>query len=133
MSSTIFAVCGSSSLTQAPDLPCCWNLKIDRATGKLLCPEVMPVMRWPMRTLPGSSVPANLFERRLVVEQVHLRRAARLVQEDDALGLGREMRQARQSAGGRGLRRGEAVLREQRAERRDADAGAGARKEMTPS
>ena len=59
-SSTIFAVCGSSSLTQAPDCPCCWNLKMERATGKALCPEVMPVMRWPMRTLPGSSVPESL-------------------------------------------------------------------------
>ena len=59
MSSTIFAVCGSSSLTHVPDFPCCSNLKIDRATGKLIWPEVMPVMRWPMRTLSGSSVPAN--------------------------------------------------------------------------
>ncbi len=37
---------------------------------------------------------AILGQLRLVVEQVHLRRAARLVQEDHALGLGREMRKA---------------------------------------
>ncbi len=28
--------------------------------GNVLWPEVMPVMRWPMRTLPGSSVPDSL-------------------------------------------------------------------------
>ena len=61
MSSTILAMFGSSSLTQAPDLPCCSNLKIERATGKLDWPEVMPVMRWPMRMLPGSSVPTSLL------------------------------------------------------------------------
>ena len=33
-SSTTFAVCGSSSLTQAPDVPCRANLKIDPASGK---------------------------------------------------------------------------------------------------
>ena len=42
------AVCGSSSLSHAPLLPCCANLKIDFVTGNELCPDVMPVMRWPM-------------------------------------------------------------------------------------
>src|SRR5262249_14906434 len=66
----------------------------------------------------------EFVERRLIVQQVHLRRAARLMQEDHALGFRREVRQARES-------RSEAVLREQRAERRDADAVGGARKEGT--
>ena len=61
MSSTILAIFGSSSLTQAPDCPCCSNLKMERATGKLVCPDVIPVMRCPMRTLAGSSVPASLL------------------------------------------------------------------------
>ena len=60
MSSTILAVCGSSSLSQAPDSPQRLNLKMELATGKVDCPEVMPVMRWPMRTEPGSSVPRNV-------------------------------------------------------------------------
>ena len=33
MSSTIFAVCGSRSLTHVPDCPCCANPKTERATG----------------------------------------------------------------------------------------------------
>ncbi len=33
-SSAIFAVCGSSSLTHAPDCPCCANWKSDGAIGK---------------------------------------------------------------------------------------------------
>ena len=32
-SSTIFAVCGSNSLTHAPLLPCCWNLNAEPASG----------------------------------------------------------------------------------------------------
>ena len=99
MSSTIFAVCGSSSLTQAPDCPCWLNLKIDDATGSDVWPDVMPVMRWPMRTESGSSRALVLLQLGLVVEQVDLRRPAGLVQVDDALGLGREVRQPGQAAG----------------------------------
>jgi hypothetical protein len=33
MSSAIFAVCGSSSLTQVPAWPCCENAYFERATG----------------------------------------------------------------------------------------------------
>ena len=60
-SSAIFAVCGSSSLTQAPDLPCCANWNIDGASGKLVCVAVMPVSRWPLRTESGSSVAAQIL------------------------------------------------------------------------
>ena len=59
ISSTIFAWCGSSSLIHVPDFPAWLNLKIERATGKELWPEVMPVMRWPMRIEAGSSVPCS--------------------------------------------------------------------------
>ena len=58
----------------------------------------MPVSRWPLRIESGSSLPRSFGELRLVVEQVHLRRGAGLEQVDDALGLRREMRQARQAA-----------------------------------
>ena len=47
----------------------------------------------------GQLDPAPLADRRLVVEQVHLRRCAGLEQVDDPLGLGGEMRQTRQAAG----------------------------------
>ena len=33
------------------------NLKIEDATGNVFCPDVMPVMRWPMRTDAGRSTP----------------------------------------------------------------------------
>ena len=55
-------------------LPVLPNLKIDGATGKFFCPEVIVVIRWPIRTESGSSIPRRRVERRLVVEQVHLRR-----------------------------------------------------------
>ncbi len=93
MSSTMLAVCGKSSLSDAPLWPCRANLKIDGATGKLFWPEVIVVIRWPIRTESGSSIPRRLGDRRLVVEQIHLRRCARLEQVDDPLGLRREMRQ----------------------------------------
>ena len=52
-----FAVHGISSLTQAPDFPCCANLKIEGVTGNEACPEVIPVMRCPIRTEAGRSIP----------------------------------------------------------------------------
>src|SRR5208282_4200649 len=57
MSSTIFAVCGSSSLSVVPDFPAGLKLKMEGATGRVDWPEVMPVMRWPMRMDSGKSVP----------------------------------------------------------------------------
>ena len=60
-SSTTWAMCGSNSLTHAPDLPCCAKLKREEATGSVLCPDVMPVMRCPMRTESGRSVPWYFF------------------------------------------------------------------------
>ena len=92
------AVCGSSSLSQAPHWPCWANLNIDgdareASSGR----EVMPVSRWPMRTESGSSWPCMLAQLRLVVEQVDLRRAARQEQVDHPLGLGGEV-QRRQRA-----------------------------------
>ena len=56
MSSTIFAVCGSSSLTQVPACPCCENANIERARGSDDWPIVCAT-RWPLRTESGICVP----------------------------------------------------------------------------
>src|SRR4051812_46219362 len=61
ISSTIFAVCGSSSETHAPLLPYCWNLKTDGAMGNRVCPEVMVVRRCPLRMESGRSL-SNQFD-----------------------------------------------------------------------
>ena len=68
----------------------------------------------------------------LVIEQVHLRGSARLVQEDHTLGLGCEMRQIRETARLRtGVHSGgKAVRVQQRGQRRRAEADAVARKEV---
>ena len=109
-SSATLAVCGSSSLTQAPLLPCWANLYLLGATGNARCVAVMPVSRWPLRTESGSSLPRRSLELRLVVEQIELRRGAGLEQVDDALGgrLG-------------GLGPAGDVVAEQRSQRREAD------------
>jgi hypothetical protein len=44
-SSTIRAVWGNSSLTQAPELPCRAKRNIDGAMGKRSCVAVIPVSR----------------------------------------------------------------------------------------
>ena len=59
MSSEIEAMFGIRSLNHCPLLPCWANLNRDFTTGSELCPEVMPVMRWPMRMLAGSSFSWN--------------------------------------------------------------------------
>jgi hypothetical protein len=56
-SSATLAVCGNSSLSQVPERPWRSKRKIDGATGRRFWPEVMVVMRWPMRTDVGSSMP----------------------------------------------------------------------------
>ena len=85
-----FAVCGSSSLSHAPDWPCCANLKID-GRGR----EVRLVRRHAGEPLAhadrvGQLRAAHARQVRLVVEQVELRGRAVLEQVDDALGFGRE-------------------------------------------
>ena len=76
-------------------------------TGKLLCPEVMPVSRCPMRIEAGSSVPCKELQPRLVIEQFQMRRPAGLKQIDDAFGLWGEVWNACLARGGAG--RGAAV------------------------
>ena len=62
ISSAMVAVCGSSSLSQMPLLPCCANLKIDGATGNFACPAVMPVRRCPLRIGVGQILPRTSAE-----------------------------------------------------------------------
>ena len=56
MSSTIFAVYGSNSLTQVPACPCCENVNADFATGSVDCPIVCAT-RCPWRMESGICVP----------------------------------------------------------------------------
>ena len=94
MSSAMLAVWGKSSLSWAPLWPWRANLKMDGATGKLFWPEVIVVMRWPMRTESGSSIPRRAQNRWLVIEEVDLRRGAGLEEVDDPLDSRREMGKA---------------------------------------
>ena len=57
-SSATRAVCGSSSLSQAPDWPCCANSKTVGMMGSVFCEAVMVVSWSPSRTESGSSSPA---------------------------------------------------------------------------
>ena len=83
-----------------PHLPCWANLYFDGAIGNRAWPLVIVVSRWPMRTESGRSLSYHSLHLRLVVVQVHLRRAADHVQVDDVLGLGREVRARRKRAVG---------------------------------
>ena len=56
-SSAMRRVCGSSSLSHVPLLPCCANLKIDGATGNVVWPAGHVVSRWPLRIESGRSSP----------------------------------------------------------------------------
>ena len=60
-SSTMPAVCGSNSLTQAPCCPCCRNLNLDGAMGNRFCPDVIVVIRWPLRIESGRSLSNQSF------------------------------------------------------------------------
>ena len=95
MSSTIFAVCGSSSLTQVPACPCCENVNADFATGSVRLPHRLRDAL-PLANGVGNLRALKLRETWLVVERLELRRPAGLVQEDDALGLRREVGQRAQ-------------------------------------
>ena len=62
MSSTHFAVCGSSSVfIHKPALAGLLNLYFEGAIGKRFWPEVMVVSRCPMRTESGRSLSYHSF------------------------------------------------------------------------
>jgi hypothetical protein len=50
---------GTHSLSQTPHSPCCLNLNINEAQGKLFWLCVISVILWPCRTDSGSSVPCR--------------------------------------------------------------------------
>ena len=135
-SSTIAAVCGSSSLIHMPLWPYCLKANFDGIMGKVAWPEVMPVRRWPIADRVGQFFAGEVGELGLVVEEVDLRRAAGLEQVDDPLGLGSEGGDVVPVIDG-GLRRGggiggggEELGVEQRRERDGAEAEAGALKKL---
>ena len=98
ISSASLAVCGSRSLSHMPHWPCCWKAYLEGAIGKRAWPEVMVVRRWPLRIEWRQILVVEVLHPRLVVEEVHLRRAADHVQVDDVLGLAREVRPGRARA-----------------------------------
>ena len=61
MSSTIFAVLGSSSVIHIPDWPYWANLYLLGAIGNLFWPEVIVVKRCPLRMLSGRSLSYQAF------------------------------------------------------------------------
>ena len=126
--SAIFAVYGSSSLTHAPDWPCCANANFEGTTGKAglrgrHAGEPLAAAHG-LRQIGAL----ELAQARLVVEQLHLRGAARLEQVDDALGLRREMRQPGQTAVSSGAR----IAAPEPGQRRQADARRIHAEEMPP-
>ena len=82
-----------------PAWPCCANLYFEGAIGNRAWPLVIVVSRWPIADRVGKVLVEHGAHLGLVVEEVHLRRAAVHVQIDGPPGLGREMRQPRQTAG----------------------------------
>jgi len=61
ISSTIFAVHGSSSQTHIPLSPWRENAYFDGAIGNRDWPDVIVVRRWPLRTLSGRSLSYQSF------------------------------------------------------------------------
>ena len=89
--------CGSSSLISMPALSVFREAELASASGPPSC------ARCAGRPSPDA---ARIFhQRRLRIPQVHLRRPARHEQQDDVLGLGREVRSDRVRAGARRHRR----------------------------
>ena len=77
-----------------PHLPCCANLYFDGAIGNRVWPRGHRREPLAHADRVGQVLVVPLAHLRLVVVQVHLRRAADHVQVDDVLGLGGEVGQA---------------------------------------
>ena len=134
MSSTMPAVCGSSSLTQAPRLAVLRELekRLHHRERALAGGHAGEPLAHADRC--GQFLVVQLLQRGLVIEQIHLRGPAGHEQVNHPLGLGREVRLAqdgRAAAISRPERRAEGRI-QQRAQRGGADAGGGAAKEMAP-
>ena len=91
-SSTILAVCGSSSLTHVPDLPCWANLNSEPASGNDSLDGGHAGQPLAHADDVGQFARRSSSAARLVIEQVELRRPAALKEVDDALRARHEMR-----------------------------------------
>ena len=87
MSSTIVAVCGSSSLTQAPHWPCCGKLEHRRHARKRLLSRGHAGDALAHADRRRQFLAVVVAQLRLVIEQVDVRRPAGHEKIDDALGL----------------------------------------------
>ena len=122
-SSAIFAVCGKQLAEPGAALAVLGELEDRRGDRQALLARGhrRDSLAHPDRV--GQLDPAPVPDRRLVVEQVDLRRGARLEQVDHPLRPGREVRQTRQAAGpcptasGRRRSAPDRVSPQQRAER----------------
>ena len=92
MSSTIFAVFGSSSEIQAPDLSVLGELENRRCDGKAALTGCHRRQALTFADGLRKVFVVPVLHLRLVVEEVHLRRRAHHVQIDGALGFWREVR-----------------------------------------
>ena len=137
-SSPSLAVCGSSSLIQAPVFGVLAEFEDRIGDGKLLLAGGHPRESLPVADGIGEILPTKFFQARLVIEHVELRWPAGLKQEDDPLCLGGKIREAGKAewfGARRERRRGNqrgALCRfaEQRTERGKADAGARAQRNV---
>ena len=97
-SSATRAVCGNSSLSQAPRLAVLREPEPRRRDGETRLPRGHAGEPLPHPNGVGQLGRPQIGQSRLIVEQVHLRRPARLEEIDDPLGPRPEVRKARQSA-----------------------------------
>ena len=75
MSSTISAVCGSSSLIQVPRLAVLRELEHRRDAGKRLLPRSHARDALPLPNAVGQFLAVMVAQLRLVIEQIDVRRA----------------------------------------------------------
>ena len=112
-SSTRPARCGNSSLTSIPDSPCFGELPGEGAGCRFF-------VRSSLGFSKGSGLPASAASRGLGSKRIDVRRPAGHEQEDQPLGLGREVRRLeRERAGGVG---GPGRIRQERSQAEQAEA-----------
>ena len=119
MSSTIFAVCGSSSRDPRAALAVLRELEDRRRDGKPRLAGGHGGEALALADGVGQVLVEPLLHPRLVVEQVHLRRRADHVEVDGPLRLGREVRQPRASRVAAGILAAPSGLVAQQAGQRD--------------
>ena len=96
MSSATLPMCGKSSQISWPDLAEFLEAVLRAEADQRLALQLRDLLALGERFRHGLAV--HLGELRLVVEGLQVRRAARLIEEDDALGLGRMMQRIDRAA-----------------------------------